>query len=224
MRTSFLYSKPLVYGTVSISLIIYFVISFNSFSQSVKKVKSNQELFQFKEGDIVFQSGNSRQCIAVKLATHSTFSHCGIYFIGPDHKGYIYEAVQPVRKTPVKQWIQNGIEETYSVVRLKNATKVLNDSTLTLMKHEANKYINRDYDIYFGWGDDKIYCSEYVWKIYKNALNVEIGSLKSLKDFDLSSSEVQSIMHERYGNNIPYQEKVVAPSDLFEATNVEKVR
>ena len=33
---------------------------------------------------------------------------------------------------------------------------------------------NKDYDLYFEWSDDKIYCSELVWKIYKNGADIEL--------------------------------------------------
>lgn len=212
-----------MYGTIVVSLIIYFFITFTAKADSQKRLlpKAGTEL---RNGDIVFQSGDSRQCVAVKLATHSPYSHCGIYLVGSDGKGYVYEAVQPVKKTPVAQWIQNGNGGVYNAVRLRNANEVINDSTAALLLKEANKYVNRDYDIYFGWGDDKIYCSEYVWKIYKNALNIEICPLRQLKDFDLTSKEVKHIMKERYGSQIPYEEKVVAPSDLYAAPTVARVK
>jgi hypothetical protein len=59
-----------------------------------------------------------------------------------------------------------------------------------------------------------------VWKIYKEATGIEIGGLKTLKDFDLSSNLVQSIMEERYGNNIPLNEDVISPAGMF---NSEKL-
>ena len=52
---------------------------------------------------------------------------------------------------------------------------------------------------------------------------MEVGKLKKLKDFDLSSSIVKSIMNERYGNNVPYEETVVSPQDIFESDLLIKV-
>lgn len=222
MKFPILNSRPFVYGTIVVSLIVYFLITFTAKAGPLKRLMPRVGA-ELRNGDIVFQSGDSRQCVAVKLATHSPYSHCGIYLTGSDGKAYIYEAVQPVKKTPVAQWIQQGNGGIYTAVRLNNAQQVINDSTSALLLNEANKYINRDYDIYFGWGDDKIYCSEYVWKIYKNALNIEICPLSQLKDFDLSSKEVKHIMQERYGSHIPYEEKVVAPSDLYAAPTVTQV-
>ena len=40
---------------------------------------------------------------------------------------------------------------------------------------------------------------------------------KKLSDFDLSDERVQSKMQQRYGTNIPLEEPVVAPADLFDS-------
>jgi uncharacterized protein YycO len=59
------------------------------------------------------------------------------------------------------------------------------------------------YNIYFEWSDDNIYCSELVWKMYKEALGIEIGTLQELKEIDLTSDVVKNKMRELYGTNIP---------------------
>lgn len=60
-----------------------------------------------------------------------------------------------------------------------------------------------------------IYCSELIWKIYKEGTGIEIGNLEQLKDFDLNHPIVKAKLKERYGNNIPKNEKVISPSAMF---------
>lgn len=56
------------------------------------------------EGDIVFHESTSRQSPIIKLAQNSRWTHCGIVFnIGSD--AFVYEAVEPVKYTPLKEWI-----------------------------------------------------------------------------------------------------------------------
>lgn len=170
----------------------------------------------FNDGDIIFQTSESAQSEAVIIATNSKFSHCGILF-NEDDKTYVYEAVQPVKKTLLSDWIKHGKDNKYVVKRLKNTEANLTIENLSNMIKDAKKYINKDYDLYFEWSDDKIYCSELVWKIYKNGANIELCDLKKLKDFNLNHPLVQEIMKRRYGNNIPYNEEVVAPSQLYDS-------
>ena len=113
-----------------------------------------------------------------------------IYKQGSEY--YVFEAVQPVKLTPLKEWVARGEKQKYVVKRLKNADKVLNEFTLKKMKEVGEKYRGKSYDIYFEWSDDKIYCSELVWKIYKQATGIEIGSLQELKSFDLKNEIVSA--------------------------------
>lgn len=93
----------------------------------------------------------------------------------------------------------------------------MNSNVIEKMKSMGEELIGKKYDIYFEWSDERIYCSELVWKIYKEALGVEIGPLKKLKEFDLTHERVKSIMKKRYGDNIPLEETVISPGDIFDS-------
>jgi len=184
---------------------------------SGKKTAQNSLTDKIQDADIIFQTSESNQCEAVRIATNSKFSHCGIiYKINGDL--FVFEAVQPVKLTPLIDWINHGKDHKFMVKRLKNADKLLNEATLQKMKDYSQKFMGKEYDAYFDWTDTRIYCSELVWKIYKNGANIELSKLKELKDFNLTDKRVQKILKERYGNDIPLEEKVVAPSDLVDST------
>lgn len=171
------------------------------------------------DGDIIFQSTSGGQGRAIQIATRSKYSHCGIIFI-KDGKPYVYEAVQPVKITPLNKFIARGDDGHYVIKRLKDADKVLTPQALKNMKVESEKFIGKDYDIYFGWKDNEIYCSELVWKVYKRGAGTEIGTLQKLRSFDLSHDIVKMKLTERYGNNIPYDETVISPASIFESNKL----
>jgi hypothetical protein len=184
--------------------------------------RSTNLLDKIQEGDMIFQTSESQQCEAVRIATNSKFSHCGIIFIEKGKK-YVFEAVQPVKYTPLEDWITHGKENHFVVTRLKNASAVLNTQTLQKMKAYGNSLNNKDYDLYFEWSDDKIYCSELIWKIYKNGAGIELCPLQKLKDFNLKDVRVQAILAERYVNKIPLEESVIAPSNLEQSKIVTTI-
>lgn len=180
---------------------------------SKKNATTINQFDKIQEGDMIFQTSESPQCEAVRIATNSKFSHCGIVFIEKGKK-YVFEAVQPVKFTPLEEWITHGKEKDYVVTRIKDASILLNPQTIQKMKEYGNKFNKKDYDLYFEWSDDKIYCSELIWKIYKNGAGIELCPLQKLKNFNLKDPRVQAILSERYGKNIPLEEDVIAPSDL----------
>ena len=176
----------------------------------------------YKDGDIIFQKSNSRQAQAVKLATHSDISHCGILFNeGGEWK--VLEAVEPVQIVPLASWIARDAQGHYTIKRLKKEYNKLNDSNVSAMLSTGKKWIGKHYDIYFNWNDEQLYCSELVWKLYFEGTGLEICTPRKLKEFDLSNPFVKMMMNERYGKNIPYDENMVAPSDLFDSKKLELV-
>lgn len=177
---------------------------------------------ELKNGDIIFQTSKSAQSKAIQIATGSKYSHMGIIY-KQGYKYYVYEAVQPVQLTPLQEWIVRGEKQHYVVKRLKNADEVLNEAALNKMKEVGEQYKGKSYDIYFEWSDDKIYCSELVWKIYKQATGIEIGSLQDLKSFDLENEIVLAKLRERYGNNIPLDEQVISPERMFQSEKLQTI-
>lgn len=178
------------------------------------------DLFNLVEdGDIIFQTSKSSQSKAIQIATNSKYSHLGIIY-KIDGNFFVYEAVQPVRLTPLKKWIDQGEKGHFVIKRLKNADEILTSAVKNKMKTEGEKYRGKDYDLYFEWSDDRIYCSELVWKIYKNAAGIEIGELQRLDEFNLNNKAVMQKMKERFGDNIPENEIVISPSSMFESENL----
>lgn len=175
-----------------------------------------------QEGDIIFQISSSSQSKAIQLATGSPYSHLGIIYKN-DGQFFVYEAVQPVKLTPLTEWINRGENGHYVVKRLVDAKHILTDSILSKMRQIGSQYMGKAYDIYFEWSDDKIYCSELVWKIYKQAAGIEIGELEQLSDFDLSSDVVKAKMKERYGDHIPLDETVISPAAMFRSDKLIRV-
>lgn len=186
----------------------------------VKKLADQHEI---KNGDLIFQTSLSGQSKAIQLATKSKYSHCGlIYKDGNDF--YVFEAVQPVKRTPLDKWIAPGQEGKYVIKRLKNADQVLTPATLTKMKQFGDQFNGKNYDLTFEWSDDKIYCSELIWKIYQRATGIEIGKLEKLSDFDLTNEAVKQKMKERYGDKIPTNEIVISPAAIFDSEFLTAVK
>ena len=191
----------------------------NAAENAVVQLENSQPKEKIQNGDIIFQTSKSSQSKAIQLATNSKYSHMGIIYEN-DGKYFVYEAVQPVKLTPLADWVARGQSGHYVVKRLKNADKILTESVFAKMKRTGQQFKGKSYDIYFEWSDDKIYCSELVWKMYKEATGIEIGTLEKLSDFDLSSAIVQAKMKERYGEKLPMNEKVISPASMF---NSEKL-
>jgi hypothetical protein len=196
---------------------------YNPERQAKSAVKQLVEADAIQNGDIIFQTSLSSQSKAIQLATQSKYSHCGIiYREGGAY--YVFEAIQPVKTTPLEQWIARGENGHFVIKRLKNAAQVLTPATLQQMKREGQKFQGKNYDLAFGWSDEAIYCSELVWKVYQRATGIELGKLDKLGNFDLSNKLVQQKMRERYGKHIPMDEMVISPAAVFDSEHLITVK
>ena len=173
-----------------------------------------------QDGDIVFHESTSRQSPVIKLAQHSKWTHCGIVFhIG--EKAYVYEAVEPVKYTPLKDWIARGKDGVYCAKRLKQP---LSETDLAQMKATGGRYKGKHYDTLFKWSDSKMYCSELIWKIYAQGAGIELCEPDHFSDFPLSAPSVKKLIKERYGSSFNPDEPIVSPYALFKSKLLEEIR
>ena len=118
----------IIFAIITLGLSFYFALAITKKVFAKKEIAANKiENLQensFQDGDIFFQTSQSEQCEAVRIATNSKFSHCGMLLV-IDGQKMIFEAVQPVKLTPIQDWITHGKDNKYVVSRLKNAKTVL---------------------------------------------------------------------------------------------------
>lgn len=181
-------------------------------------VASAAHAYTPREGDLVFQTSLSSQSIAIQKATHSPYSHVGIVLF---RKGepYVFEAVQPVKFTPLMAWVARGKNGRFVARRTR---KPLSPAAIVAFHRQARKYLGKPYDLTFEWSDSRMYCSELVWKLYR-AAGIELAPLSRLGSFDLSDPAVRKILRKRYGDNVPLNEPVIAPSAIFDSPLLETV-
>ncbi|MEO8734616.1 MAG: YiiX family permuted papain-like enzyme [Flavobacteriales bacterium] len=191
---------------------VYYLPRYRASQVSVDVLSEQQRLH---DGDIIFQTSLSPQSRAIQLATHSKYSHCGLIFRADtgDHEWLVLEAVQPVKWTPLTRWIARGEGGHFVVKRLVGPP--LTAPQLSALREDGERFLGKNYDLWFGWSDDAIYCSELVWKVYHEATGKELGKLQKLGDFDLSDVLVKQKLKERYGKTQPLDEPVISPARIF---------
>ncbi|MBD3257626.1 YiiX family permuted papain-like enzyme [candidate division GN15 bacterium] len=172
-------------------------------------------------GDIVFQNLTSSQSSAIRLATNSEWSHCGVV-ITRDSVLMVAEAVQPIRIIPLEQWLAQGVDSAYLAMRLSDRDSLASEDQRELAGF-CEDQVGKRYDPFFGWSDDRLYCSELVWKAYREALDFEIAPLRKLSEYDFSHPVVQAKLRQRYGSKIPLDELVVSPGDIEQSTHLHTV-
>ena len=131
----------------------------------------------------------------MQAATRSPYSHMGVVLFRQG-KPVVFEAVQPVVKRP---------------------RQALTPAQQTRLSQSAQPFVGKPYDLTFEWSDARIYCSELVWKMYEQALGLQLAPLAKLGSFDLRHPAVQAKLRERYGQQVPLNEPVISPQAVFDS-------
>ncbi|MFZ2266958.1 MAG: YiiX family permuted papain-like enzyme [Azonexus sp.] len=173
----------------------------------------------WRDGDIVFQTSRSTQSLAVQKATGSPYSHMGMVFMR-GNRPYVFEAAGQVQYTPLSSWLARGIGGHVVVKRLRDGEARLDPSAIERLRRAAKAFEGRPYDLAFAWSDERIYCSELVWKIYQRALGIELGGLQRIREFNLGDPAVQQKVSERYGKRVPLDELAISPVAIFNSPHL----
>lgn len=188
-----------------------FLITITSCSQM-----TNQPI---EDGDIIFQTSKSSQSSLITIATKSKLTHVGM-IVKKNGKNYVFEAVNPVKITPLDVWINRGVNKKYVIMRYKQG---LTKEQKKIMSKYGSKQLGKKYDSKFKWGDDSMYCSELVYKTYSK-IGLILCPLKTFKDYNINNQKIKTLIKQRYGSSFNINEIVVSPSDLYGSSKLKIIK
>jgi hypothetical protein len=172
--------------------------------------------YQPKEGDLYFQSLPRNAVVnAIEGASESPYSHCGI-LVRKGDEWFELEAIGPVMETPLAKWITQARDRHYDVFRLEAE----HERNIPAFIKAARKYMGRPYDIRYRMDDEKIYCSELIFKGYRDATGKSLGKLVKFGDLKWVRHTPVILAIE---GSIPLNRIMITPRHLSEAKQLEKV-
>jgi uncharacterized protein YycO len=151
------------------------------------------DLKDLKRGDIIFQTSNSSQSLAILLASKSAYSHMGLIDFDKDGAPVVLEATATTRSTPLPDWVARGVGKRIAVYRVTGLT----DQQANQAAAEARTHFGKGYDLFFFNGDAQLYCSELVWLAFK-AAGVELGKFQSVGTLDLDNFAARKVIGRRW--------------------------
>lgn len=164
--------------------------------------------YQPQEGDVLFQSLPRNELVnAIEGATGSPWSHCGLV-AKEDGQWVVYEAIGDVRKTPLNEFYRRGREGRFAAYRFKEAEA----AHIPQVIEKARGYMGRPYDARYRMDDEAIYCSELIYKAYRDATKGSLGKLVKLGD--LKWRPYQQVIERLEGGPVPVDREMITPRDL----------
>jgi uncharacterized protein YycO len=180
--------------------------------------------YQPQEGDILFQSIIKSDMVPqtdmvrlIEGATNSPYSHCGVVVKKKD-EWYVCEAmVFGVKEIPLWMWVSRGERAKYDVYRLKDDYRQHLPQFLDVLK----SHLDKPYDWRYRMDDESLYCSELVYKAFKESANEELGETVRLGDLDWEPYRETIVKYEK--TDPPLDRLIITPAHLSRATQLEKI-
>ncbi|HEY6098376.1 MAG TPA: YiiX/YebB-like N1pC/P60 family cysteine hydrolase [Anaeromyxobacter sp.] len=168
-------------------------------------------------GDLVFETSTSSQSAAIRWATRSPWSHVGIVEVASDGT-FVIEALGRVSRTPWRAWRRRALRGGELLVLRPRGVSAERRARAVA---RAKGLLGTRYDPRFGWGDDRIYCSELVVKAYQRAAGISLGRRERLGDLRLLG--IEAAAQRRWGGRLPRDLVLVTPASVAEDARLERV-
>jgi hypothetical protein len=174
-----------------------------------------------QEGDIIFISIPSFLYRAIEKGTNSETSHVGI-LLKEDGQWMVAESRVPKScLTPLEDFICRSNNSWFAVRRFKEG---LTQELIRELKRSCEARYGVFYDFSFTFHSNKTFCSKFVYEVFKEACNIEVGALESFQTLiNKNPKALTGFWKLWFLGFIPYKKLTVTPQSQFTDVNLKEV-
>lgn len=202
---------------MNLRLLLGLALCIFSGCRAEKKNAAVPSEYEPQAGDFVFQSLPHDPLVdAIEGSSGSPFSHCGIVKRRGE-QWVVIEAIGPVKETTLSWWIAQGRDKAFVAFRLRDPLVKKVPPILAA----AEKYEGRPYDIHYDMDDEKIYCSELLYKSVRDATGRQLGKIRKLGE--LHWQPYEQVIRRIENGNLPLDREMITPRDFSEAPELRQI-
>lgn len=170
---------------------------------------------ELQEGDIVFTRIDNWLYRKVADATKAWTTHVGIA-IKEDGKWLVAESTIPLsKKTGICKFLNRTANGRYSVRRL--GPDYAGQLDLVKMKAAIEAGMYRPYDLHFNYDSSWLFCSKFVFDVYKQASGLEVGRIETLGDLRANNPDGDQTFWEYWFlGRVPWEQRTVTPQSQYD--------
>ena len=175
-----------------------------------------------KAGDIVFIAIPNFLYRRVAKTTCSWTSHVGMVHSRQNGQWLIAESSVPFCKmTPLENFLERSENGTFAIKRLKND---LSEYDISRLQASALKRMKRLYHLGFKYESNRQFCSKFVYEVFKEALDIEVGQLETFRDLLNKNPEVSKRFWKFwFFGFIPWKRLTVTPASVMESPKLQTI-
>lgn len=175
-----------------------------------------------KTGDIVFISIPNFLFRRVAKTTCSWTSHVGVVHSQVNGQWIIAEGAVPLsKKCTLEEFLERSENYAVSVRRLKED---LSCDEILKIQQAADIRMNKLYHLGFNFNSKRQYCSKFVYEVFKEALDTEVGQLETFKELLNKNPNLSKTFWKLwFFGFIPWKRKTVTPASQYESPILKTV-
>lgn len=175
-----------------------------------------------REGDIIFIAVPYTLYRRVAKGTGSKASHVGIALRDEQGEWVVAESAVPLSKySAYDDFVKRTDEGWYCVRRLRAP---IEDEQVRRIKDECAQRMGVLYHLGFKYHSRRLFCSKFVYEVFRHALGIEIGKLETLRELYSKLPEISiSFWRIWYLGIIPWDRVTVTPASQMESDLLETV-
>lgn len=154
------------------------------------EVTAAQLVKHLRPGDFLFQPTGGLNGAMIELVTACDITHVGMAFQKDNGEWFVFEAVQPVKETPISVYV-NRSKGKIGLLR----SKVPFDTDAVLA--ELRQHLGKRYDVLFQWDEEHMYCSEILYKALDKVADLQVGLVEDIADLPLHRVVKMDEFHRR---------------------------
>ena len=165
-------------------------------------------------GDIVFIRIANFLYRRVADATNSWTSHVGMIHSKKNGEWQVAESTVPFSKiNSLGKFIKRTENHKVSIKRL-HAT--LSEEDMLKLQEAANQRLGILYHLGFDHDSTRMYCSKFVYEVYKEVLNVDIGEIETFKTLITKQPDLSLTFWKIwFFGKIPWQRRTLSPGSQY---------
>jgi hypothetical protein len=173
-------------------------------------------------GDILFLDIGNLLYREVAYASSSWTSHVGICFRDEGGNWVVAESTVPrSRIAPLERYLGKTADERIAVRRLRGG---LEHEQVTRLRAAAEARLGRPYHLGFNFDSNWLFCSKFVYEVYREALGVEVGRMQAFRElFTAHPNPRLWFWRVWYFGSIPWGRRTLTPESQYSDPQLETV-
>ncbi|WP_434776958.1 YebB family permuted papain-like enzyme [Neisseria sp. Ec49-e6-T10] len=173
-------------------------------------------------GDVVFTCVSAYIFRNISKASLCWSNHVGIIVGHDGHDYLVAESRLPVSQTTtLTEFVKRSYNQYFAVKRL--ATPLTDQQKLAICSQVPLR-LNVLYHTGFKLDSKRQFCSKFVYEIYSDALNIQLGKIETFNDLLKTNPDANlTVWRFWFFGKIPWHRKTVTPASLWFCPKLEMV-